>query len=323
MPTDSKKWLLLIHQLPPKPNALRVKIWRRLNQVGAVAIKQSVYAMPLTEQAREDFSWIFKEIVAGGGDGSISEARFLEGLSDGEVIALFQAGRKADYEKVIQEANQLLAARPGEQYLSRDQAVSDRTQVSKLRHRLDEISAIDFFHAPERGTAEMLIKDLEAKVWAEKAAPIPFKENSGNLQGRTWVTRQNPFVDRIACGWLIRRFVDDKAVFKFVRESQYTPKPGELRFDMFAGEFTHEGDQCTFEVMIRRLEFKDRALATMAEVIHDLDLKDGKYGRVETAGFSAMLTGLVASIANDDQRLEEGGRMIEHLYAYFKRRKGE
>ena len=109
-PNDSKTWLLLIHQLPPKPNALRVKIWRRLQQVGAVAIKQSVYALPLSEHSREDLNWILKEIVEGGGDGSISEARFLEGLTDEQVIALFQGARQSDYEKIIQETRQLLTA---------------------------------------------------------------------------------------------------------------------------------------------------------------------------------------------------------------------
>ena len=139
------------------------------------------------------------------------------------------------------------------------------------------------------------------------------------MKGKTWVTRKNLFVDRMACGWLIRRFVDSEAVFKFVAGATYAPEQWEIRFDMFDGEFTHEGDRCTFEVMVERFQLQDRALVPMAEVVHDIDLKDGKFGRDETEGFRALLTGLTASFPDDDQRLTEGCRLFENLYAYFQR----
>lgn len=322
-PNDAGKWLLLIHQIPPKPNSLRVRIWRRLHRVGAVAIKQSVYAMPISEQSREDLSWILKEIVAGGGDGSISEARFVEGLTDEQVITLFQGARKADYEKIIREANQLLNESSARQSDPQNQEVKGPPRVSKLQRRMDEITAIDFFEPRERETARILLQGLTAKVSGNKSAAIAGKEQLDNLKGKIWLTRENLFVDRIACGWLIRRFVDNEAVFKFVRGPRYTPKPEELRFDMFDGEFTHEGDTCTFEMMIQRLQLQDRALVLMAEVVHDIDLKDAKYGRSETDGFSALLTGLVASNPDDYQRMEEGFRLFENLYAYFQKRKAK
>ncbi len=290
--SDSKKWLLLIHQIPPKPNALRVKIWRRLQHVGAVAIKQSVYAMPLSEQSREDLSWILKEIVEGGGDGSISEARFLEGLTDEQVVALFQNARRSDYEKVIQEARQLLTDWSSPGGSPQDPAITGQAQVYKLRQRLDEVAAIDFFQASERGTAEILLKDLASRASRKPLVACAAREGLDNLEGKTWVTRKNIFVDRIAGGWLIRRFVDKEAVFKFVQSPHYVPEPGEIRFDMFDGEFTHEGDRCTFEVMVQRLRLQDRALSPMAEMVHDIDLKDAKYNRKETAGFNALLSGM-------------------------------
>jgi len=319
---DLKKWLLLIHQIPPKPNALRVKIWRRLQHVGAVAIKQSVYAMPFSEQSREDLSWTLKEIVEGGGDGSISEAQFVEGLTDEQVVALFRNARKSDYEKIIQDANLLRAAWSSGQNDPQDPAMKGPAQVSKLQRRLDEVGAIDFFQAPERGTAEILIKDLAARLSGQGFTATDVKDKLDNLKGKIWVTRENLFVDRIACAWLIRRFVDNAAVFKFVDATPYTPAPDELRFDMFAGEYTHEGDRCTFEVMIKRFQLQDRALVLLAEVIHDIDLKDTKYDRAETDGFNALLTGLVASQPNDDQRMTEGFRLFENMYAYFQRHKG-
>ncbi|MFH0727392.1 MAG: chromate resistance protein ChrB domain-containing protein [Pseudomonadota bacterium] len=320
-PSDPLKWLLLIHQIPPTPNALRVKIWRRLQQVGAVAIKQSVYAMPISDQSREDLSWILKEIIEGGGDGSISEARFLEGLSDEKVIALFQGARNSDYEKIIQEARQLLTEWSSGQTDSQDPGARSPAHLTKLRRRLDEVRSIDFYQAPERGTAEILLNDLAAKVAGEASVTFAPKEGLGALEGKIWVTRRNLFVDRIACGWLIRRFLDAEAVFKFVQGPQYVPKEGELRFDMFDGEFTHEGNLCSFEVMIQRLHPQDRALFAVAEVVHDIDLKDAKYGRSETDGFNALLTGMVVSHPDDFQRMQEGFRLFENLYAYFERQK--
>ena len=319
----NKKWLLLIHQIPPKPNALRVKIWRRLQQVGAVAIKQSVYVMPCSEQSQEDLSWTLKEIVEGGGDASISEVQFLEGLTDEQVISLFQTARKSDYEKIIQDANLLLTDWSSGKIDPKDPTVRGSAQVSKLQRRFNDTAAIDFFYASERGTAEILIKDLAARLSGEGSESSAAKAELDELRGCVWVTRKNLFVDRFACGWLIRRFVDKAAVFKFVGADTYRPETGEMRFDMFDGEYTHEGDRCTFEVMIKRFGLQDRGLFPLAEIIHDIDLKDTKYGRAETHGLNALLTGLVASQPDDDQRMAEGIQIIEKLYAYFQRQKAK
>jgi hypothetical protein len=320
---EPKKWLLLIHQIPPKPNALRVKIWRRLQRVGAVAIKQSVYVMPLSEQSREDLSWTLKEIVENGGDGSISETQFVEGLSDEQIQALFQNARKSDYEKLIQEAGALLAEWSSGKIDPRDPAIKGPTQLSKLQKRLDETIAIDFFQTSERATAEMQLKKLRNLLEGQPAADGKARESLSNLVGKTWVTRENLFVDRIACGWLIRRFVDESAVFKFVPDPHYSPEPGEIRFDMFGGEYTHEGDRCTFEILIQRLDIQDHALERLAELVHDIDLKDEKFGRIETDGFNALLTGLVAEHSDDDRKMNEGLRLFDNLYAFYRRQKRE
>ena len=158
---------------------------------------------------------------------------------------------------------------------------------------------------------------------AEGSDSSAVKDDLDELRGNVWITRKNLFVDRFACGWLIRRFVDKAAVFKFVDADTYTPKTGEMRFDMFDGEYTHEGDRCTFEVMIKRFGLQDRGLFPLAEIIHDIDLKDTKYGRAETHGLNALLTGLVASQPDDDQRMTEGIQIIEKLYAYFQRQKAK
>src|SRR5215813_5764339 len=105
--SNDPRWLLLIHQLPPKPDYFRVKVWRRLQRLGAVAIKNSVYVVPRTEQTYEDFEWVMREVVEGGGDASICEARFVEGLSDEQVEGLFKAARDADYGQLAEEIRKL------------------------------------------------------------------------------------------------------------------------------------------------------------------------------------------------------------------------
>ncbi len=322
-PAGPKKWLLLIHQIPPMPNALRVKIWRRLQQVGAVAIKQSVYVMPVSEQSREDLNWTLKEIIDGGGEGYIAEARFVEGLSGEQIFALFRNARKSDYEKLIQDATALLASWSSGESVSRDTAAKGAVQLSKLRRRLADIEAIDFFECPERAGVELQLKELEKILSGPPSTKNPDRRAIGELKGRTWVTRRNIFIDRIACGWFIRRFIDQAAVFKFVPESRYSPKADELRFDMFDGEYTHEGQCCTFEIMIQRLGFQDPALQGLAEVVHDIDLKEVKFARRETDGFKALVSGLVAEHSDDGQRLTEGSRLFDNLYAYYQCQKGE
>jgi hypothetical protein len=318
LPDAPRQWLLLIHQIPPKPDALRVRIWRRLQQVGAVAVKPSVYALPLTGASREDLSWILREIVAGGGDGSISQARFVEGLADAQLLALFHKARRADYRKLIADAKCLAAEWHSASGGRCSPPLKGPAQLNRLQRRLEEIAAIDFFATPERSAAEVHLKELGDLLAGQPPPASPPGEGRSELAGMIWVTRSDIHVDRMACGWLIRLFVDQGAVFKFVSEPRYAPQAGELRFDMFAGEYTHEGDRCTFEVMLHRLRLQDRALAPMAEVVHDIDLKDHKFGRSETDGFNALLTGLAAAHPADERRMTAGCHCFDNLYAYYR-----
>jgi hypothetical protein len=133
-------------------------------------------------------------------------------------------------------------------------------------------------------------------------------------RGRVWVTRKDVFVDRIASAWLIRRHVDPDAQFKFV-DSDYQPTEGEVRFDMYGGEFTHVGDACTFEVLVSTFTPDDRALARISQIVHDIDMKDQRYGHAETAGLELALTGLCATTPADHDRLARGAELFEWFYA--------
>jgi hypothetical protein len=314
------RWLLLLHQLPAKPAYQRVKIWRRLQGLGAVAIKNAVHALPANEQSQEDFEWLLKEITEAGGEALICEARLVDGLSDEQVAAMFNAAREADYDALANEARTL-----GDTIKAEAGAAMQgeaRTKLARLKASVAQVSAIDFFGANGRETVDGLIAHLAASLGEESAMQRPVTDRKSEFKGRVWVTRQRVFVDRIASAWLIRRFIDPAARFKFVPGKGYAPQAGELRFDMFEAEFTHECDSCTFEVLLAKAGLNDPALTAIGEIVHDIDLKDTKFAREETGGIAHLVSGLCLTSKDDAQRIERGAAMLDDLYEYFRKRRG-
>jgi hypothetical protein len=313
------RWLLLIHQIPPRPSYLRVKVGRRLQALGAVPVKNSVYVLPRNDQAFEDLQWIRREIVAEGGDGSVCEARFVEGLSDETIEGLFNGAREADYAALAREARSLQAA------ISRPRRGAARKTTAsaallRLRKQLAEIVAIDFFAASGRDAVDGLLASIEGALRPPAEAPPPAKP-AYEIKGATWVTRTGVHIDRIASAWLIRRFIDPQATFKFVPGQEYAGGAGEVRFDMFEAEFTHEGDLCTFEVLARHFGVREAAVRQVAEIVHDVDLKDSKFARPEAMGIDRLIAGIAMRHRGDEARLSEGGAVFDALYEYFKRKR--
>jgi len=318
--TLALSWLLLIHQLPAKPAYLRVKIWRRLQGIGAVAVKNAVHALPMGEGTQEDFEWLLREIVEGGGEAFLCDTRLIDGLTDEDVRKLFDQARDGDYANIAKEVRAL--AKGMRPKLKQERINELRAQAARLRKRLAEIVSIDFFGAIGRETAEGLLAELEVRLNEDANVIKQAKADSGArtleaLRGRTWVTRQGVHVDRIGSAWLIRRFIDPDARFKFVPGKGYRPDEGELRFDMFQAEFTHEGDKCTFEVLLDRAALKDPALRAIAEIIHDIDLRDNKYGRDESAGIRTLIDGIAVATSDDLERIARGTEVFNNLYEFF------
>lgn len=309
-------WLLLIHQIPPKPDYLRVKIGRRLQRLGAVPVKKSVYALPDRPQSLEDFQWVRAEIIDGGGDASICRAGFVDGLSDDQIIALFRGARDADYAALAAAARELRASLRRRDPDADRRSVHPEDDVARLKTRFAAIVAIDYFRASGRAMAEEALRTVSEAVSPNARQDNPLgMTDAAAVRGRTWVTRSGIFVDRIASAWLIRRFIDRDARFRFVDPAAYRPVPGELRFDMFEGEFTHEGERCTFETLLHRFRIDDRALHAIGEIVHDIDLKDEKFGRDEAPGIERLLAGVAAAHPDDDARLERGALLFDDLYA--------
>jgi len=323
-PAPTPRWLVLFHQIPPVPAYLRVKIGRRLQGLGAVAIKNSVYALPCTEGAREDLAWAIREIVEGGGEAALCEARFVEGLSDEQIEALFQDARARDYKRTIEQARALAASLGRRTPRSAGARSRAPARLRRLESQLAATAAIDFFEAPGREVAEGLVAAIGNRL---RATAEPRADESpgvsldpSTLQGRTWVTRRGVHVDRIASAWLIRHFIDPEARFEFVPARGYAPRSGEIRFDMYEAEFTHDGDRCTYEVLLDRLGFKDAALRAIGEIVHDLDLKDAKFGRPEATGIGRLIDGLAAAERDDEKRLARGFALLGDLYAALRRK---
>jgi hypothetical protein len=315
-PSSGARWVLFMPGIPAKPASLRVKIWRRLQAIGAVGLRGSLYALPNREECVELFEWVARELRELGGQASICEGRFLDDGTDDEIERRFIDARNADYEDIAGAARQL-AKQLDAKRLAPDRVARIAEQHAKLVQRLGEVAAIDFTHVPGRDAVEGLLAAVARALPRDGAAASEPLEVVARPSGATWVTRTGVHVDRIASAWLIRRFIDPAAAFKFVPAKGYAPRPGELRFDMFEAEFTHVGDRCTFEVLVERMALRDAALTAIGEIIHDLDLRDDRFGRDETAGVRSAIDGICTIARGDDQRIAAASPMLDGLYSHF------
>jgi hypothetical protein len=316
-PGSEPCWLLLAFQLPTQPGYLRVKLWRRLQDVGAISVRNAVYVLPHSEAALEDFEWILREVIAGGGSGAIFAAALVEGMTDEELRAQFDAARDVDYAALEEELGALAAS------VARRRGRRESPQLAndllRARRRLADIESIDFFNASGRLAVHALLRELEERSFAtaEESAQMNASDGAQMVHGAVWVTRAHVKVDRMASAWLVQRRIDPEARFRFVTDRNYRPAAGEVRFDMYEAEYTHDAGRCTFEVLLDRVEPRDAALQAIGEIVHDLDLKDHRYERAETAGVKRLLDGIVAQCERDEDRLELGARLFDDLYLSF------
>src|ERR1041384_7364624 len=315
-PSNGARWVLFMPSIPAKPASVRVKIWRRLQAVGAVGLRGSLYALPNGEECVEVFEWVARELRELGGQASICEGRFLDESTDDEIERRFIDARNADYAEIATATRQL-AKQLEAKRIAPERIAHITEQHAKLVQRLGEITAIDFMHVPGREAVEGLLAAVARAVprdGTSEGEPLEVIEKPSRA---TWLTRTGVHIDRIASAWLIRRFIDPAAKFKFVPAKGYASKPGELRFDMFEAEFTHVGDRCTFEVLVERMGLRDAALTAIGEIIHDLDLHDDKCGREEAPGVRSAIDGICTVARDDEQRIAAASPMLDGLYSHF------
>jgi hypothetical protein len=317
--------VLLIHQLPPRPTNLRVRIWRQLQKLGAVVIKNSVYLLPASEKTHEDFQWLKQEIESAGGEAAVFRASSVEGTTDQEIVELFQKARDEEFSLVSAELEGLAGAireQARGKHLSAGRLATHEAELNKLHTELERIIGNDFFGAAGRMPALNAYQQCEEAL---RATQTPAKSTararvkSGtfdprNYQGRRWMTRRNLHIDRLASAWLIKQFIDKRPRFYFVADGQTVA--GAIPFDMFGAEFTHQGEDCTFETMLKRFGLHDnRGLSELAQIVHDIDLKDDKFHRLEAAGLNATITGLSQTLRNDRKLLQQTNLLFDGLFA--------
>jgi hypothetical protein len=302
-------WLLLLFSLPATHKTARVAIWRKLQKSGAIQIKTSTYLLPDTPAQSELFQWLAKQVIDYGGDSTLIRAQEIEGLSDAKIVALFNTARDSDY-AAITEAARKLAETP---VTKRDKAF--RTQLEKLRKSFRALREIDFFDAPKAHVAESQLGSLENATRSPAPASPPLE--AARFQGRTWVTRPRPEIDRAGSAWLIREFIDRTATFRFAARPESIPDA--IPFDYAQGEFSHQGEDCTFETLLARFGLTDKALQTIGEMVHDADLEDEKFHRPECLGLHRVLKGWAKLGMADDEILRQGAASFDGLYAYLRR----
>jgi hypothetical protein len=303
-------WLFLVHQLPPRPLYLRAKVRRRLGQVGAVPVKQSVYALPDQPDCLEDFQWIAQEAVGGGGEAHVYRASLVAGLTDEALQQRFRDAADARFAPLRDALARLMAGRS-----SQPASTGDAGRISAaLRRQIDDAAKLDFFGSTTG-------REVEAMMTAIQRQHDEQRSHRGvtarDLVGTIWVTRRDPKIDRLSTAWLIRRFVDPAARFRFRAPSGVTAKSGERTFDMVGADFGHEADRCTFETFCHRLGLDAPGLAPVAEIVHDLDIKDGKFGRADAAGIQRIVEGLVAAHPDSDARVLAALPVFDALFMSF------
>jgi hypothetical protein len=308
------RWLLLVHQLPARPSNLRVHVWRRLQHVRAVPLRNSLYVLPHTAEAREDFDWIRTEIVDRGGQASILAAQAIDGHTDDDLEAAFRSARAAEYQVLTQRLEGLAKRVASKrQRLSRAQIQRD---LMKAREQWRALKATDFFAAPGSAHAQAAFERLEQLA----EPPASGGTGSDHLEPRfflrrVWVTRPHPGIDRMASAWLIRRFIAPDATFAF----STAPGRDQIPFDMSDVEFGHHGTECTYETLCRRFAISDPAALRIGQLVHDLDLKESRYAIPETVTIGALVEGLRDTASTHAALLEDGIRLIGALHRSFVR----
>jgi hypothetical protein len=311
---------LFIHQLPSHPSNLRVTTWRRLQQIGAIPLKQAVYALPDTPDAREDFEWLKTEVKAAGGDAAVFAADNVDAWSDDALVEEFRRSRQETYDALARDVEQALKRASSTRRAKGTRAPALRRLLDIFRERLVATEKIDFFGSAGRDRVLASLRRLEGRLSGPGRPPGPAESDASgrmaSFQGRLWITRPRPGVDRMSSAWLIHRFIDRQARFGFAADRESVPDHG-VPFDMFGVEFSHQGEGCTFETLCSSFGIEGPAVSRIAAIVHDLDLKDGKFGAPECGTVGAMIEGLRLGYQNDDALLEQGMTMFDALYRSF------
>lgn len=319
---NSQGWLLFFYSIPSKPVSGRMKIWRKLAGAGAVQLKGAVYILPMTEEHYEFFQWLVSEVESLGGEAAFTSVRKIDSVPDQDIIDFFATRRNEEYQVITGTVEDIETRINSLRKGSKSQNPRGLSeQITKVYRRFEEVQKTDFFLSSKGKALRAKIDTLNvvlkgfSSTHSAKGVPAVARKRLGDYQGKRWVSRKRPFVDRMASAWLIKRFVDKSASFCLADEKEIASfKKDYVTFDVSGGDFTHIGDLCTFEILVRGFGIKDRVVRKIAEIVHELDIKDDKYHNAEARGVGEILSGLRKSIKDDSELLEKGMSVFEMLY---------
>lgn len=287
---------MLVFNLPAKQASARVDIWRKLKKYGALPLPTSGYLLPNNPANQERLEWLAAVIRKHRGDASVAQVTSFNGFPCDRIVQLFVEARNRDYRQIMDSLKSRRTGKP--------------PQLAAARRKLAQVAAIDFFGSPLRERLERMLLAAESPRPAPAGKGLPRKD----FINRTWVTRPRPGIDRVSSAWLIQRFIDPNARFVFAGDPKDFPEA--VPFDMFSGEgFGHRGEDCTFETLTREFVIKDTKVRAIAQIVHDGDLDDEKFGRAEGAGLDRVLTGWARQQLSDSELLRRGIELIEGLYS--------
>src|SRR5438093_10045656 len=301
-------WLLLLFSLPTNRNTERVTVWRRLKKMGAVQIKTSTYLLPDAPAQYEQFQWLAQQIRDYGGDSTLVRAQEIEGLTREKVIAMFNDVRAKDYAELRKSLQNFITRR---KKMDADEVVG---QLERLTRKFREVREVDFFDSARGHDIAMLLRRAAGPKRTKQLDVLDAKQ----YRGKTWLTRPRPEIDRVGSAWLISKFIDPKPKFVFAPSADAVPNA--IPFDMLDAEFSHHGNCCTFETLIRRFALSDKSIAKIGAMIHDANLTDARFQRVEAVGIDRVLKGWAKQELPDEEILRRGFECFDALYAFLQRR---
>ena len=306
----NRSWLLLLYGLPTRHSAERVSLWRRLKKFGALQLKTSAYVLPDEPVHFERFQWLAKQVRDGGGEATLIRVSEIEGLACEDVQRMFNDARAEDYHNLMKSLTRFVEKN------RKRREDSFRGELDRFTSRFNEIRGIDYFDSPAAHDAEMLLQRAEGlgRPRAATAAPLDRKR----FVGRAWLTRPRPEIDRVGSAWLIRKFIDPEARFLFSARPPGRSDP--IPYDVSDVEFSHQGEDCTYETMLKRFDIRDRAARQIGEMIHDADLEDGRFRRYECIGLDRVFKGWARLGLSDEQILAKGFECFDALYASLQSR---
>lgn len=314
------RWLTLLTTLPPTPTRHRVGVWRKLQRMGAVRLRGSAWILPETAETTELFQWLVQEIASFRGEATLLHVDRVGNMTEEQVTDLFHKARAVEYQSTMKECREILSPLDRYRASHKGSVAHLRSRLDGVKRELDRIQSIDYVEAPIGRRARALWETTAKRLRAAETPPrAPASRRRASLPppGSTWVTRPRPHIDRIASAWLIRRFYDSSAKFAFADTADAARKG--IPFDVLGAEFGHHGEDCTFETLINRFGIKDRRARVIAEIVHEADLRDGKFTRDESTGVDLAIKGLAEATPDDHDLLERGMAIFDGLYTVLKR----